>query len=309
MVNRVARSLGRFSRWVGHRRPVVVRGAVLGLVLFLVTFVDPIRAGTARAQDRPNASRLSLSISLKAQQQRAEAEIESTLDVDVVGSRNPIPVSLAADEHADYFTVVVPVEIQLQTPAFEAPVTGTRMRAFAQAAYQWMPISERDFLREGKFVSLPPDPTAASEGLGGEIRVDLRHQWLLSVGLSFPIELWGGEIELRSSVDYLGQWLRVDARAIGVQSVTDRLFDLNDDESKAIHYFGPRIALETDAGRWGPARLAVFAEGSLYLSRVFGSQSVRGGDFEAGETMAFRYEPDALLFQIGVGTRIYWDPQ
>jgi len=266
-------------------------------------------AGHAAAETAADDWRPSLAVSLKAQQQRAEAIITSTLNVDVVSSRDPTPIALDADEHDDYFTVIVPIELQLQTPAFSLPIADLKPRAFVQAAYQWVPITDRDFLTEGKFISLPPAPTAASEGLGGEVRVDLQHQWSLSAGLAFAVEIGGIPIEIRPSVDYVGQWVRADAKAIGVQDVTDQLFSLEDDKSKAVHFFGPRLAVETDAGRWGPTRLTVFAEGSVYFSRLFGSQQLRGSDSDSGETMSFSYEPDNLLFQIGVGTRIYWDPR
>ncbi len=266
-------------------------------------------AGHAAAETAGDDWRPSLAVSLKAQQQRAEAIITSTLNVDVVSPRNPTPIALDADEHDDYFTVIVPIELQLQTPAFNLPIADLSTRAFVQAAYQWVPITDRDFLTEGKFVPLPPNPTAASEGLGGEVRVDLQHQWSLSAGLAFAVEIEGIPIEIRPSLDYVGQWVRADARAIGVQDVTNQLFSLEDDKSKAVHLFGPRLAVETDAGRWGPTRLTVFAEGAVYFSRAFGSQRLRGSDSDGGETMSFSYEPDSLLFQIGVGTRIYWDPQ
>lgn len=290
---------------VSHSRATRRRGAEIALSLLLAASL-PLRA---RA-DEPSGDdwRPSLAISLKAQQQRAEAEISSTLATSSEGTFNPVPIPLDAKEHDDAFTAIIPIELQLQTPEFSLGVGGRRARGFVQAAYQWVPITERDFLTEGKFLPLPPNPTAASQGLGGEVRVDFQHQWSLSAGIAVPIEIEGFPIEIRPSIDYVGQWVRVDAKTIGVDA-SDQVFTLDDDDNGAIHFLGPRLSVETDAGRWGFARMTVFAEGSILFADVFGSQDLGGATSQGGETMRFDYDPDDLLFQIGVGTRIYWDPR
>ena len=218
-------------------------------------------------------------------------------------------VPLDAANHDDYFVPIVPIEAELQTPPIEIPGTDIAPRLFFQASYQFVPVTERDFLVDGKFVPLPPNPTAASQGLGGELRIDLQHQWSLSAGLSIPFEVADIPIAIRPSFDYTGQWLRADATVIGVQTGTNVLFRLGSEQADAIHYLGSRLSIETDAGRTAQTRWVFFAEGSIHVSRAWGRQDLADRVGEAGETLRFRFEPDALLFQIGAGFRVYWDPR
>jgi len=284
------------------------------LRVVLLLLVTPVAAGAEPASPASDGWlnirnwRPSLSVSLEAQQQRAEAEIESTLGTDVVSPNNPTPIALSADDHNDYFVPIVPIELSLESPPIDLPRIDLRPHLFFSAGYEFVPITERDFLVAGKFVPLPPNPTAASEGLGGEVRIDLQHQWSLSAGVVIPIEIEGIPIEIRPGVVYRGQWLRADATAIGVQVGTDALFTLASEDSKAVHYLGPQLSIETEAGRSGPWLYTVFARGSILFSRIGGSQSLRGNDIDAGETMRFNYEPDSALFRVGAGLRVTWDP-
>ena len=70
----------------------------------------------------------------------------------------------------------------------------------------------------------------------------------------------------------------------------------------------PWLGLETDAGRAGETRWAFFAEGAIYFSRFAGSQSLSDETVSGAEWSRFKYEPDSMLFQIGVGVRVYWGP-
>ena len=289
-------------------------GAACGLLLLAATLAN----GPALAESEPEPSgwdewNVSLAVSLKAQQQRAEARITSSLatrqDRATTPPFNFFDVPLDARTHDDYFVPIVPIEMELQTPPIAIPGTEITPRAFFQVSYQFIPITERDFLVDGKFVPLPPDPTAASQGLGGELRIDLQHQWSLSAGVSIPFEVEGIPIAIRPSLDYMGQWLRADATAIGVQIGTDALFRLEAEQTSAVHYLGPRLSIETEAGRTARTRWVFFAEGAIYSSRLSGSQDLEETVVESGETLSFRYEPDALLFQLGAGFRVYWDPR
>lgn len=272
---------------------------------------------TARAEPASPASedwrnfrnwRPSLTVSLEAQQQRAEGEIESTLATDVVSPITPTPIPLDAAVHDDYFVPVIPIELALVSPLIDVPGVDLRVRAFVSAGYEFVPITERDFLVAGKFVPLPANPTAASEGLGGEVRVDLQHQWSLTAGVVVPIEIDGILIEIRPAVTYMGQWLRADATAIGVQVGTDTLFTLASEDTKAVHYLGPRLSIETEAGRSGPWKYTVFARSSFLFSGIGGSQRLSGRAGASGESMSFSYEPDSALFRVGAGLRVTWDP-
>jgi hypothetical protein len=256
--------------------------------------------------------RPSASISIQVNQQRGEASIESTLATDTISNNDPTPIPLSSDIHDDYFVPVIPFELQLESPAFDLPFLKDFMkggpRVFVQGSYQYVPIHSRDFLVDGKFVPIPPPPSAQSQGLGGRIQVDLQHQWSASIGLSFPFEVFETPIVFRPSVSYLGQWVKADSRVIGVQIGTNTLIQLDSDDSDAVHYVGPRVSLEADAGRTGDARFAFFLESGFYYSRAGGNQSLEGEAMALGETSSFRYEPDAWLYQVGAGFRVYWDP-
>jgi hypothetical protein len=276
--------------------------------LILINAAFPAHAEKDDSATSDDTWRTSISVALKAQQQRAEGEISSSLATDSDGIANPTPIPLDASNHDDYFVAIVPIELQLQTPTIRVGQLDVAARAFLLASYQFVPITDRDFLVDGKFVPLPPNPTAASQGLGGELRIDLQHQWSVSAGISIPVEIADFPIEIRPSLDYMGQWIRADAKTIGVQIGTDTLFVLQSEDSEAVHYLGPRLALETDAGRAGDTRWVFFAEGAAYFSRVAGRQRLSGDTTSGTEWARFSYEPDALLFQIGVGFRVYWEP-
>jgi len=280
---------------------------------FLVFWILVIVAFPARAEQSDSSSnddkwRTSISIAIKAQQQRAEGEVSSSLATDSVGIARPTPIPLDASNHDDYFVPIVPIELQLQTPAIQLDRLGLSPRVFLLASYQFIPVTSRDFLVDGKFVPLPANPTAASQGLGGELRIELQHQWSVSTGISIPVEIAGFPLEIRPSLDYMGQWIRADAKTIGVQIGTNALFVLESDDLEAVHYLGPRLGLETDAGRAGDTRWVFFAEGSAYFSNFAGSQRLTGAVTSGSEWARFSYEPDALLFQIGAGVRVYWEP-
>ena len=293
--------------WLGRGAGGVGMRALLGLCA-LAASLSP---GRAHAEEEGQALRTwqpSFALSIKAQQQRAEAQIVGSLNIDTEG-RAATPVALDADNHDDFFTAIVPLELQLESPAISLPTVDVPVRGFVRAGYQWIPITDRDFITVGSAGTVPPNPSPASDGLGGQLRIDLQHQWSASVGLSFHFELAEIPFQVRPSLDYVGQWIRADARTVGVQDVTNRLFILDSDDTGAVHFLGPGLGIETDAGRIGAFRATVFAEGSLLASDVFGSQSLSGRRGQEGETLSFEYDPDNLLFQIGVGTRIYWDPR
>lgn len=258
------------------------------------------------ADESPDSQwRTSIAISLKAQQQRAEGTLSSTL---ATTEESGVPIPLDAKNHDDYFVPIIPIELGIQTPSFSLPATNLEPRVFFLAGYQFIPITERDFLVAGKFVTLPANPTPSSQGLGGEIRIDLQHQWSVSVGMAFPFEIADISFEVRPSLDYMGQWMRADATVIGIEIATGDLLKLASDESKAFHYLGPRLSLETDAGTVGDSRMVFFMEGSAYFSRFAGQQQLRGRDTSGVESAQYEYKPDQLLFQIGVGFRAYWNP-
>ncbi len=291
--------LGTAARWVAG--------------LAIVECIALASAYPARADDADETSsngdwRTSVSVALKAQQQRAEGEISSSLATSSEGVGTPIPIPLSASNHDNYFTAIVPIELQIQTPAIHIESLGISASAFLGAGYQWVPSPDRDFLRDGIFVPLPPNPTAATRGLGGALRTDVDHQWSVYVGLSIPIEIAEIPIEIRPSLDYVGQSVSANFRTVGIEIATDNLrtFDLKDSDS--FHYLGPRLTIETDAGRAGDSRWVVFAEGGIYSSRVAGRQRLREVSTAGTEWAGFSYAPDALLFQVGVGVRVYWDP-
>lgn len=276
-----------------------------------------LSSGVATAGDRAREPwRASLSISLQAQQQRAEGAISSTLATSQDSSRIP-PVDEPLDDatHDDYFVPIVPIAVELRSPPIDLHgLPGLRdldlePRVFVGASYHYVPLSDRDFLTAGKILPLPPNPTAASEGLGGELRVDLQHQWSVSAGLSFPVEVGDFTVAVRPSITYLGHSIRADATVSGIQIGTDSPFRLKSEQTEVIHYLGPRLSLETDAGRTHATRWVFFVEGGLYSSRLGGQQEIENDVAQSGETMRFRYAPDALLFQVGVGFRVYWEPE
>ena len=296
-----------------HERPPAhaVATVLLGAIVALAPRAGAEGTGPSESEDPASRSRWRpwLSVSLQAQQQRAEGSISSSLATDVVGPSDSTPIALDADNHDDYFVPVVPIGIGVDTPPIELPRSGVRPRLAFGAAYEFIPITERDFLVDGKFVPLPADPTAASEGLGGEVRVDLQHQWSLSTELVLPFEVGGIPIELRPGVLYMGQWVRADAKAIGVQIGTDALVELEAEDSRAFHYLGPLLAIETEAGRAGSWHYSVFARAAVLFSDLGGRQRTRGLVSAAGESMRFGYEPDAALYRVGVGLRVRWDPR
>jgi hypothetical protein len=294
---------------MGTDRRVRTLGLRSMAALIVGLFIELGRLGIAHAEpevQKPVAERwrTSFAISMKALQQRAEGHLSSTLATDEV-SNTPIPLN--ANNHDDYFVPVIPIELGIETPSFSLPATEREPRLFLQAGYQFIPITERDFLQDGKFVTLPANPTPGSEGLGGEIRVDLQHQWSVSAGISIPFEISGIPFEVRPSLDYMGQWVRASSRVIGIDVGTNAVVDLISDESKALHYLGPRLGIETDAGRAGSGRIAFFMEGSVYFSRVAGHQRLSGRSVSGTQSSQFEYEPDQLLFQVGVGVRLYWE--
>lgn len=309
-----------------HRRPFMMRRdrkrsgrAGLETVarwvagLALVECIALASSFPARADDRDESSsnsdwRTSISVALKAQQQRAEGQISSSLATSSEGVGTPTPIPLDASNHDNYFTAIVPIELQIQTPAIHIESLGASARAFLGAGYQWVPSPDRDFLREGIFVPLPPNPTAATRGLGGALRTDVDHQWSVSAGVSIPIEIANIPIEIRPSLDYIGQSMSANFRTVGIEIATGnlRIFDIKD--SEVFHYLGPRLTIETDAGHAGDSRWVVFAEAGIYSSRVAGRQRLQDESTAGVEWARFSYAPDALLFQVGAGVRVYWDP-
>jgi hypothetical protein len=288
--------------------PIKKSKALLAASIWLLGLCSPAFAQTPRTKS-DDAWLPGISVSLQVSQQRAEGSISSTLATDTVSNSDPTPVPLSSDKHDNYFVPIIPIAFQLESPTLELPEWAGRPRASIEAAYHFIPSVERDFIVDGKFVTIPPNPTAASQGLGGQLRIGRQHQWSVSAGLSFPFEVFDSPIHIRPSISYLGQWVRADMKAIGVQIGTDTLLNLGDDASKALHYLGPRLTLEADAGRMADTRFVFFFDTAAYFSRVAGDQVIRGRDISAGETAQFEYEPDSLLFQVGIGVRVVWDPR
>jgi hypothetical protein len=144
-------------------------------------------------------------------------------------------------------------------------------------------------------------------GQGSRLTEDQKYQWFAGLGLAFPIVVLGKEVEVKPSVDYFGQYTEFDMLIVDFSGpdggpFLERRFDKTD--SFLLHGLGPRIAIETEAGRAGPLAISVFMDGNAYffLSDTEWTETYLDGT----ETVEARYETDPVIFQASLGLRFNW---
>jgi len=217
---------------------------------------------------------------------------------------------------------IVPVGLQLQAPRIRALPGAPRV--FVHGEFQFTPTPSRTLARQGDpgFIDVPaagdifrsqnPDSVA---GQGQSFEASYTYQWVAGIGLAFPVTVLGRPVELKSSIDYMGQFVEFEAQVAnlacpdGTQMCRGGPFGVpsyvSGKTDKIFSAIGPRLAAEVDVGNRGPVGVSVFLSAQAYFFVGDGSASdvYRNA---AGDTLQWDYDPDFWVFQAAAGVRFSW---
>lgn len=179
-----------------------------------------------------------------------------------------------------------------------------------------------DAVDQATELRVPPRRSSCDWNFG--ITMNLKTNFVASLGLDFTLPVGNREFHIRPSIEYLGQYLEFTGKA----SRTDRALDEDQAQQSSLagvpyatytldqalstqwlSAIGPRLTMEVDTARVGSLGLTLSIDGRLYWytdpKPIDFSQVKSSGPGSTGQAN-FSIRPDPFIFQITAGFKLAW---